>query len=142
MPIDAAQVTIQQAANREISDLLDPVGSQTTSAQQVDLIPANLDERHIVYRGPAAYLTYVDVVLKLALATGDATLDVKLNAVSVGIITVVQIASAPGDRYTLDLGETVRVVSGDLLTITVGGGNTAAARADVSLALGSALEIG
>lgn len=141
MSLDPDQATIQQTANLKLSALLDPVGHQTVSVHQVDLIAANAAVNYVKYRGPDAWLVSVDSVLTIAaLATGDATLDVKVNGVSAGVLTITQVGSATGDEDQLVLTG-AKLVTGDLVSLEVAGANTASARADVSLALASALAI-
>ena len=76
-------------------------------------------------------------VTDAALATGDATLTLKVNGVAVtnGALTVTQAGSAAGDVDSATPTAAASFVAGDVISVTVGGTNSGAAGADVILDL-------
>lgn len=71
-------------------------------------------------------ITRVFSVLDAALATGDATLTAKIGATAVtgGVVTVVQAASAAGQLNSAEAIAANTVAEGDIISLTVGGTNT------------------
>lgn len=90
---------------------------------------------YYVHRGPDATLESIDVVQTAALATDDATITATINGVAVtdGVVTVSNPGSA-GDVSTATPSANNVISAGQVLALTVGGGNTDPAFGDVSLA--------
>lgn len=75
----------------------------------------------------AGVITKIWAVLNAALATGDATLQPKINGTNItgGLVTITQAGSAAGDvDYSNPTGANV-VAEGDLVSVTGGGASTA-----------------
>jgi hypothetical protein len=81
----------------------------------------------------AGAVTAIFSTLDAALATGDATLTGKIGATAItgGVATITQAGSAPGDYDTAAPTAANVVAQGDILSITVGGANTAQVAARV-----------
>lgn len=81
----------------------------------------------------AGTVTSFRTVLNAALATGDGTVQLKINGSNVGstttgLATLTQAASAAGDRAAATpLTTNLTFVAGDLISVTVGGASTATA---------------
>lgn len=77
----------------------------------------------------AGTITLFKTVLNAALATADATATLKVNATAVtgGVVTMTQAASAAGQVNTTTPSALNTFVAGDVVSITVGGGSTATA---------------
>jgi hypothetical protein len=88
----------------------------------------------------AGTLTGVKTVINAALATGDATVQVKVNgtnsgSTTTGLITITQSASAAGDVDTCTpLTTNLTFVAGDVVSLTVGGASTATATFNAEVA--------
>ena len=134
-------LTIQQHDNVLLSELLAAAQDRAVTFTHVDLIAANAEVYAYVHRGVDALVTWIDTRLTAALATGDATITAEIDgaAVTGGVVTITQAASAPGDIDNAQPTALNTITSGQVLTLTVGGANTAAVFADVSVALGSTL---
>lgn len=85
----------------------------------------------------AGSITKIRSVLNGALATGDATLQAKINGTNVtnGLITATQSGSAAGDVDVATPTAANTFAAGDVISITGGGASTATATANVSLQL-------
>jgi hypothetical protein len=133
--IDLTQA-MQQQAPHKTKDVLAATAKLMLSTR-LDLIGANAQVGRLVYRGTPATIDSIDSALDLALATGDATITASINAVAVtgGLVTIAQVASAAGDLDQAVPTALNVVTDGQVIELTVGGTNTAAAFADVTLAL-------
>lgn len=90
----------------------------------------------LVYGVPvpvAGTVTKIWSRLNAALTTGNATLTGKIGATGItnGVVTITQAGSAAGDIDSATPTALNAVAVGDNLTVTVGGTNTGAVRADV-----------
>lgn len=104
--------------------------------QGMDLVGSNA----VVYRvvSPVAgSLDSIRSVINGALATADATLTAKINgsAVTNGVITITQSGSAANDVDSASPTAAKTVAVGDVISLTVGGGNTASKLADAVLTI-------
>ncbi|MDI1227359.1 MAG: hypothetical protein PSY14_06730 [bacterium] len=103
-----------------------------------DISSKNADAAVIRFVAPfAGTIAKIRTVLNAALATGDATFTAAINGVAVtnGVVTATQAASAAGDRDEATPTAAKTFVAGDLITITVGGASTATATAGVQIDL-------
>lgn len=109
------------------------VGADTPKARRLYLSVVLADLRGAqaqVYRTVAprgGAVTNIWSVTDGALATGDATLTGKIGAVNItgGVVTIAQAASAAGDVDSAQPTAANVVVEGDVISLTVGGANTA-----------------
>jgi len=83
----------------------------------------------------AGTITKIWAVINGALAVGNATLTGKIGATAItnGVVTLVQSGSAAGDKFYATPSALNVVAAGDVISFTVGGTNTAAKTAEVSL---------
>lgn len=85
----------------------------------------------------AGTITKMRTVLNAALATGDATLTLKIGATAVtnGVATVTQAGSAAGDVDIATPTALNSFVAGDVISVTAGGASTATSTNNISLQL-------
>lgn len=135
------ELTIQQHDNVPLSELLAAAQDRSVTLSRLDLIGANAQVYAYVHQGADALITSIDSRLTAALAVGDATITAAIDGVAVtgGVVTITQIGSAPGDLDSATPTALNTITAGQVLTLTVGGTNTAAVFSDVSVALGSVL---
>lgn len=79
----------------------------------------------------------IRTVLNAALATGDATLTGKIGATGItgGVVTITQAGSAAGDVDLASPSAAKTVAVGDVISVTVGGTNTASVTAEVVITI-------
>lgn len=119
----------------ELLNTLQTASRMTVVFSRVDLIAANAAVYYYVHRGPDATIDSIDSGLTGALAVGDATITAAINAVAVtgGVVTITQAGSGAGDVDQAVPSAANVLSAGDVLTLTVGGANTAAEFADVTV---------
>jgi hypothetical protein len=103
---------------------------------RVAIVASTADVLRYVHRGPPVVITSIDTVTNKALATGNATLTASINstAVTTGVVTIAEAASAAGDIDTAAPTAARTMVAGDVLKIVVTGTNDAAGSvADVTI---------
>lgn len=85
----------------------------------------------------AGTITKVRSVLNNVLATGDATLQVKINGVNVtnGLVTITNAASAAGDVDVATPTALNAFVAGDVISVVAAGASTATGTANISMQL-------
>ena len=132
--------TTQQAANIPLEDLLATSSQFAVGPLRVDLIGANTATAYYRHRGADATVASLDAVITAALDV-DATITFAVEGVDVGVMTIPALGSAPGEAVQLVPSPGVTLTDGDRLRLTVGGGDTAASFADVSIALERVIEI-
>ncbi len=87
----------------------------------------------------AGTIVNVRTVINAALATGDATVQVKVNgtntgSTTTGLVTITQAASAAGDvDVATPLTTNLTFVAGDVVSLTVGGASTATATLNAAI---------
>lgn len=103
----------------------------------IDLIAANAAQMRYVHSGEDATIEHITTVLSGALATGNATLTASINGTPVtnGVVTITQSGSAEDDVDEATPTAANVLTEGDVLTITVGGTNTASRTAGVTVRL-------
>ena len=108
--------------------------------QITDLIAANTFAAYYVHAGPSATLIDIRSRLSAALATGNATITfaistdgVTFTAVTNGVVTITQAASAAGDLDSATPSAANVIAEGNVLRAIVGGTNTGAAAAAVGI---------
>lgn len=115
-----------------------PNSSRTVvTFSRVPLIASGNAIMYYIHRGPSAVITRLDSALSAALATANATLtaNIGVTAVTNGVLTITQSGSAAGDLDTATPTAANVLADGDVLRLVLGGGNTAAVFADVSIHL-------
>lgn len=113
-------------------------GRKTVTLTRVDLIAASAEVyRYVNNSGNSETVTVLSSALTAALATGDATITASINGVPVttGVITITEVGSAAGDLDSAIPTAANVIANGQVLELTVGGANTAAVFADVSVEL-------
>lgn len=97
------------------------VGATAAVVRWVSPVAGTIDKIHTVIDG--------------ALTTGDATITAAIGGVAVtnGVVTITQVASAAGDKDSATPTAAKTVAVGDLVTFTVGGTNDAAKNAAISI---------
>jgi len=135
--------TVQQHDNVPMSEIFAATAKIARDLSGLDLIGANADVVTMTYRGAPATLTNVDVTLGGAIDV-DATVTVSIEgtnpsgpapAFPAGVLTIPAAGSAAGNTYSAAPDTDNAVVDGNRISFTVGGGNTLATFADVSIAL-------
>ena len=101
---------------------------------RLDMIAANAGVLRYVHRGPSLSITSIDSALTAAIDV-DATITAAINGTPItgGVVSVTAAGSAAG---TLDqaLPSAANVLAaGQVLTLTIGGGNTLASFADLAI---------
>lgn len=83
----------------------------------------------------AGNITKIYSIIDLALATGDATITPSIGGTNItnGLITITQSGSAPGDVDSSTPSANYAVTAGTAIKFAVGGTNTAAANAVLTL---------
>jgi len=125
---DGVTVTITPAATvtfsaiRELTRRVDDIATAAT---------------HRIVAPVSGTITAIRSVIASALATGDATITARINSVPVtgGVITVTQAASAAGDVDVATPTAANIVAVGDVIELVVGGANTAAVEAMVTMTI-------
>lgn len=112
-------------------------GRLMLSVQRIDLISASAEVYRYVHQGPDATIVSLSSAITGALATGDATITASIDGVPVtdGVLTIAQAGSAAGDVDTATPSAANVISAGETLELTVGGTQTAAEFADVSVEL-------
>lgn len=102
--------------------------------RDIDLVGANAEVKRVV-SPVAGTIAKIYSTINGALTTGDATLTGKIGAVAIttGVITITQAASAAGDVDSCEPTAAKTVAAGDVISVTVGGTNDAAKLADVTI---------
>lgn len=104
----------------------------------LDLIGANTAQFRYVHVGPDCTVTRLSSVINKALTTGNATItaDIGGTPITGGVITVTQAGSAEDDVDAANPSAANTITEGDVMTLTVGGTNDAAAStASISMEL-------
>lgn len=102
--------------------------------RDIDLVSANAEVKRVV-SPVAGTIEKIYSTINGALTVGDATLTGKIGAVAItnGVVTITQAASAAGDVDVATPTAARTVAVGDVISVTVGGTQTAAKLADVSI---------
>ena len=140
MAIDP-KLTVQQHDNVPLAEVLASTAKLARDLSGLDLIGANADVVTMTYRGAPATLTNVDVTIGGAL-DASATVTVSIEGTNpsgpslpAGVLTIPSVGSGPSDTYSVAPDTDTAVVDGNRISFTVGGANTNAVFADVSVAL-------
>ena len=118
-----ARTNLGGGANKHILEIRD-----------IDLISANAEVKRVV-SPVAGTIDQIYSVINGALTVGDATLTGKIGAVAIttGVLTITQAGSAAGDVDSAAPTAAKTVAAGDVISFTVGGTQTAAKLADVTI---------
>lgn len=135
-------------AGLAVANNLSDVGSAATARinladvklitfDDVDLVASNSKQVRYVHSGPDCLINHIRTVLSGALATDDATLTPTIGATPVtdGVVTIAESGSAEDDVDASTPSAANEITEGDVLTIAVGGGNTATETANITIEL-------
>lgn len=104
------------------------------SIRDIDLVSANAEVKRVV-SPVAGTIEKIYSTINGALTVGDATLTGKIGATAItnGVVTITQAGSAAGDVDVATPTAARTVAVGDVISVTVGGTQTAAKLADVTI---------
>lgn len=102
--------------------------------RDIDLVSANAEVKRVV-SPVAGTIEKIYSTINGALTVGDATLTGKIGAAAItnGVVTITQAGSAAGDVDVATPTAARTVAVGDVISVTVGGTQTAAKLADVTI---------
>lgn len=142
MAIDPAK-TVQQHDTEPMSEVFGATAKLARDLTGLDLIGANADVVYMTYRGAPATLTNVDVTIGGTI-DAPATVTVSIGgtnpsgpapAFPAGVLTIPSVGSLAGNIYSAAPDTDTAIADGDQISLTVGGTNTLAIFADVSIAM-------